>query len=75
MRLALAFAALVVASVPVGASDRMAGWYLAMVTPSGKATINERPFGSEAVCLRQLNLMRSVAPDVLGQCVDLETPR
>lgn len=75
MHFAIAFAVLVVAAVPVQAAPgSMTGWYLAMVRPDGTPTINNSPFGSETDCRRQLSSMRSMKPDLLGACVDLEPP-
>ena len=76
MRLALTMAVILTAAGSAkAAEDSMAGWYLAMVRPDGTPAVNSSPFGSEAACRQQLALMRSIDPDVLGQCVDLEPPR
>lgn len=52
----------------------MAGWYLVMVIPSGKVTVNQHPM-TETGCQQQLATMRSIAPDTMGECVDLKLSR
>ncbi len=75
MRLSLtALAAVLFVSPAIAAGEDMAGWYLVMVIPSGKVTVNQHPM-TETGCQQQLTTMRSIAPDTMGECVDLKLLR
>ena len=75
MRLSLtALAAVLFVSPLMAAGEDMAGWYLVMVIPSGKVTVNQHPM-TETGCQQQLATMRSIAPDTMGECVDLKLSR
>ena len=64
---------LVVASPVRGAQDGREGWYLVKVIPGGNVTVSQHPM-SEYGCSLQASIARKTYPEILAECVLMETP-